>query len=446
MKKTLAFFVAVAAAGAYADGPLVSDIALKAQSAPPHLVTVSYKLSNEPAYVTFDIETNDVSNGTWKSVGGTNLWWSYGGDVDKLVQPTGEGEARKIYWSPDRNMGGLALSGDNVRARVTAWPTNSPPLYLALDLCAYSNATYYASEEMVPGGVTNRMYKERYLLMRRIPAKNVTWCEGLPASYWSTAKAWAQGGLTDAALARRLAHKVKMTHDYYIGVYPVTIWQYACINSTQRPAGDNDSRLPQAGVRYNYLRGDGVGTNWPVVVEGVFDRDASHAVASGSWIQKARNKTGLAYLDLPTEAQFEFAARAGVPGLMYTTDTVNEENFAKLGRVSANKNEADCEGLTGDRATVGSYLPNGFGLYDMVGNVRQWGLDWYESWEDMDTSVVHSDPVGPETGTARVCCGNQYNTSVGWGFVGNRTNSYPPNYGATEVGYIVGVRLAITLY
>ena len=90
--------------------------------------------------------------------------------------------------------------------------------------------------------------------------------------------------------------------------------------------------------------------------------------------------------DLPTEAEWEYAARSGKDYKYGTCDgTISKEN-ANYGR------------NIGHPVDVGSYPENPFGLYDMCGNVWEWCSDWYDIYTDEDTT----NPPGAETGAHRV--------------------------------------------
>lgn len=88
-----------------------------------------------------------------------------------------------------------------------------------------------------------------------------------------------------------------------------------------------------------------------------------------------RAKTGLTTLDLPTEAQWKYACRAGTTS-DYNNGGATEADLATLGRYSGNQNDGR-GGFSGGMTTVGSYAPNRWGLYDLHGNVYEWCLEWY---------------------------------------------------------------------
>ena len=105
--------------------------------------------------------------------------------------------------------------------------------------------------------------------------------------------------------------------------------------------------------------------------------------------------------ELPTEAQWECAARGGVEGAVYTWGNA----FAPSGKLMANtwQGEFPWQNLVTDgyqrTAPVGSFPPNGYGLYDMAGNVWEWTTDWYQERHPANATRACCVPVNPRGGT-----------------------------------------------
>ncbi|MGE4352203.1 MAG: formylglycine-generating enzyme family protein [Bdellovibrionales bacterium] len=99
---------------------------------------------------------------------------------------------------------------------------------------------------------------------------------------------------------------------------------------------------------------------------------------------------------LPTEAEYEFASKGG-----------KENNIYPWGN-EINKSVANYDNLIGDTTEVGSYPPNGYGLFDMSGNIAQWCQDWFAP--DYYRHGAPQNPHGPETGKYRVYRGGAWGT------------------------------------
>ena len=140
--------------------------------------------------------------------------------------------------------------------------------------------------------------------------------------------------------------------------------------------------------------------------------DNRHFSEMQTFCNKLNEITGL-HFTLPTEAQWEFAARGG----RKRTSTVyaGSNNFDEVGY-----NLSNCyrlpEGQTGMQfwpEEVGKKLPNELGLYDMSGNVAEVCLDWYDEYSGED----QVDPVGPDALPSdvpqkRICRGGGWNTNT----------------------------------
>ena len=128
-----------------------------------------------------------------------------------------------------------------------------------------------------------------------------------------------------------------------------------------------------------------------------------------SFLGKLRTKTGLDF-DLPSEAQWEFAARAGNGDTKWGDGSAilnadKDTNLDKLGRYKQNggyvqngssyANPAQSCGATNGTVIVGSYAPNDWGLYDVHGNLYEWCLDWYEDSITAHGGKVNIDSSAP---------------------------------------------------
>jgi formylglycine-generating enzyme required for sulfatase activity len=182
-------------------------------------------------------------------------------------------------------------------------------------------------------------------------------------------------------------HEVTITRPFYLGVYPVTQDQF------QRLMGTNPSHFCRGG------RGkSAVGEEDPRLLP-VEKVSWGTAVAFCRRLSELPEESRLNRLyRLPTEAEWEYACRAGKNDSFHCGPTLNstQGNFngtKPYGRAPSGPN------LKRPTA-VGSYPPNEFNLFDLHGNVWEWCLDWYA--EDYYAESPPEDPAGPETGQERV--------------------------------------------
>lgn len=161
----------------------------------------------------------------------------------------------------------------------------------------------------------------------------------------------------------RPVHQVTITHDFWMGEYPVTQGQWQAV------MGGNPS----------YSRN--LGPDAPV--ESVDFRAVQVFLAKLNATQRRWT------VRLPTEAEWEYAARAGTTG----------ETYGPLDQIAWYRANS-----SSSTHPVGQKAPNSFGLYDMLGNVWEWCQDWFGAY----TSGAAVDPQGASTGDRRVTRGGCY--------------------------------------
>jgi formylglycine-generating enzyme required for sulfatase activity len=195
-------------------------------------------------------------------------------------------------------------------------------------------------------------------------------------------------------------HQVTLTKPYYIGISQITQRQWTLIMGSN-PSTFKTDVGPVANVSYNLIRGTSAGAAWP----------ANNGVDATSFMGKLRAKTGLTF-DLPTEAQWEYACRAGTTTALNSgqnlTSTTNDPEMAKVGRFLHNKN--DGKGGYNQKTKICVYLPNDWGLYDMHGNVYELCLDWYDAYPNGSVT----NPTGPASSPSanRVMRGGYYDADA----------------------------------
>lgn len=441
MKRLMTAVAAGAALNALAI-PVVSE-ATMTQHPNSREVTITYTLADASAVVTLDVQTN-ATDGTWASIGGENVQ-NVTGDVWKKV----EVGARTILWRPDLSWPNHKIAEGGARAVVTAWSLDNPPDYMVVDITpnAVANSErYYPAAEFLPGGILGNVdYRQSLIVLRKIAAKDVTWTMGSAPTEWKR-------------MADETAHNVTLTDNYYIGVFPVTQAQWAFVQ-TARPQPSRFSvqceMRPVESVCYNEIRNAAnsetadTSCDWP------------NGPNPNSFLGLLRTKTGLPF-DLPSEAQWEFACRAGQGSGVWNDGSAIQQvsKDANLDRLARYKFNGGYRAVTNESgevtypdpspwssigkwgpengtAIVGSYAPNGWGLYDMLGNTWEWCLDWYAA-----------DITGLQGAVnANSASGKRVTRSCSWSYIVEyqrpacRNISFAPTVSSESIGF----RLALNV-
>ncbi|MBQ3289252.1 MAG: formylglycine-generating enzyme family protein [Kiritimatiellae bacterium] len=337
------------AAVSVAAGATVSGVGFS-QDPQTGRATITYSI-DEPAIITVDVRTNR-GDGVYASIGADKLRL-ISGEVNKFV--TNVNSSVSASWPLNSSMPEQTIGA--ARVVVSAWSTNAPPDYMAINLIDTDVVRYYVSADAFPVPVTSDMYKTEWLVMRRIPATGVRWHMGYP---------------------NQNDHVVTLSEDYYIGIYEFTVGQWLrCglvkISDTYVFANE---LLPASSTKYEFLRGTvGEGINWPAT---------GHNVLADSPIDVFRTKFGME-VDLPTEAQWEYACRAGTGTETYN-GCANSESLAATNGWYGLKS-------WNQMGSVGHFAPNPWGLYDMYGGMLEWCLDWYDANADLG-QLETTDPKG----------------------------------------------------
>lgn len=361
----LIFFMVVGVV-AYAAAPTVTINKVQQRYPWNGMVDIDYTITGDATGCKIEIGVEDKESGN-----------KYLPTKFLSVLPVTTGKHR-VTWSTEAE--GVTIVSTNVSVSVSLVSTDpevvNNNLYYVIDLSGGASAASYPITTLSapPGGVWSDEYKTTKLVLRRIEAGSFRMVD-----YWSEGY-----------------YNVTLTKPFYIGVFEVTQKQYELVTGNKPSYYEGDAR-PVEDVSWSMIRGNSDSYNWPNV----------KTVDANSFIGLIRSKTGLP-IDLPTEAQWEYACRAGTTS-SYNNGGNAEADLKTLGRYYGNQN--DGRGGYSRHTTVGSYAPNAWGLYDMHGNVLEWCLDWYGSLSSS------SDPVGSASGSFRVfrggcwCTGASFCTS-----------------------------------
>ena len=230
-------------------------------------------------------------------------------------------------------------------------------------------------------------------------------------------------------------HTVNLTYDYYIGKFEVTFNEYDAYCDAMGKTKPDDNgwgrgRHPAINVSWydavNYC-------NWLSEQEGLepaYDNSGNLLNSNGQGTTDISEVVGYR---IPTEAEWEYAARGGHEDI---TEGVEKNDYKYAGSNSIN--EVAWNGIYSNFETqeIGEKLPNELGLHDMNGNVSEWAHDGYGSY----SSTTQTNPTGPDNATYHVRRGGGWAESKDYCRVPSREYHYPPGSGS----YLIGLRIART--
>lgn len=252
-------------------------------------------------------------------------------------------------------------------------------------------------------------------------------------------------------------HRVRITRDFYLGQHEVTVGQFRrflersghvpeSVRDGTGGYGFNPAYDPATTSRGDAFEGRDPRYSWanPGFVQGddhpVLNVTWHDAVAMAGWLSRTEGRR----YRLPTEAEWEYACRAGsdtrypngnnpqrLPEIANTFDTDSAVNWSRWSSFALRG--SDGFAFT---APVGRFAPNAWGLHDMLGNAWEWVSDWHE--DGYYARSPTDDPQGPADGDVRVRRGGSWHSWALYARCGYR------NWNAPSTRYtLVGMRLLL---
>ena len=356
--------------GAWAGGPTITDVVVRQRWPWNRLVDIDYVLTCDTSN-RVDVTLTTLNNATALTLPTESL----SGDLYGVAQG-----ARHIVWDPSKT----AYTNEILTQFSVELTPVLAPAYMIVDLTDGQISYRYDWNSWFD--VTNHTeYMTTNLVLRHIVPG--TFMMGTPANY-EYLKA-------DYTKPEDL-HPVTLTEGYYIGIFEVTQKQWAFMMNNAKPSFFTNALYtasrPVELVSYSSIRGT-----------------SASEVGANSFMDKLHTQSGLDF-ELPTEAQWEYACRAGTD-TPYSDNVTspNDSTVTLLGRYRGNNDTAEAKtnqnvDATMGTATVGSYRANAWGLYDMHGNVWELCLDGLV--DNLGTDAV-TDPVST-TSSSKVIRGSTW--------------------------------------
>ena len=348
-----------------------------------------------------------------------------------------EGATLRYRWysnTSNSNSGGTAISGSN-NASLTI-PTN-----LAMGIY------YYYCEVDATGGAT-LVYSNVAVVVATVPVGSIVEMVQIPAGSFLMGSPSTEPDRSTNENYRTANGGTVTMSSFWMGKYPVTQAQYKAVMNNADPSGfEGDDRPVERVSWYDAI----VFCNRLSMMEGLTpayrisgSTDPSvWGTVPATWDDPLRAiwdtveiVSGSTGYRLPTEAQWEYACRAGTTtAFNWGTNQITsaQANFYAIDSLYNGSPAGEYRGTT---TAVGTFAANGFGLYDMHGNVWEWCWDWYTG--SYDNAGGSNNPMGASSGSYRVYRGGS------WGVIGRGLRSAYRDYDGPDLraNYSIGFRLA----